>query len=337
MFKNILASIILIRCSLLGIGIFSILLVGCNKEKPAVPKEKEAVPEASIAPVNYLALPNEDWTDRTKERLQFVRNLGDNKSAILSIAVDGTDQRLVVSSGFLDSSGLVSIRDVPRRSPDRRYVAIAGVNKGDEYGIAILDLKNKTGKVICSGTTSHPIWSLDGTTLFFFFKAKEVAYRMASGKIDTIKGDNPSMTGQLGFSDKPQIFGFRESGYVITDYDGRTKRISEFISKLEAGALMGNIGEISQNGNFLATRFYHEVLVVDISHADHIAFKDSLPERAMSLNSDGKIIYYVSSKTVTLIGLNWESGKENQIMNDDVEHVSGLTTLFIGSNQAYIQ
>ncbi len=328
MFKHALASDSMVRNSMVGIGIISILLVGCNKEKTAVPREQEDVPEATVAPKNYLALPNEDWTDRTKERLQYIRDLGDNKRAILSIAVDGTDQRLVVSPGFLDSSGMVSMTETPRRSPDWRYVAVAGTDKKDGFAVAVLDLKTKTGKVVCGDIASKPAWSMDGSSLFLFYNGKGVAYRMASGKLDTLGGDRPTMKGQQSFATKPQIFGFTETGYVITDYGARIKRKSDFISKLEDGAMAGSIGALSRDGIFFATRFYHEVLVVDISRSDSIAFRDSLPERAMSLNADGKTIYYASGKTATLIGLNWETGSEIQIMDDDVEHISELTTLF---------
>ncbi len=328
MFKNFLASGSLVRNSIVGIGIISVLLVGCNKEKASVPKEQEEVPEASVVPINYLALPNEDWTDRTKERLQYIRDLGNDKRVILSIAVDGTDQRLVVSPGFLDSAGMATISGTPRRSPDRRYVAFAGTNKADESSVAILDLKNRTGKVIGNDGACEPGWSMDGASLFFFNANEEVAYRMASGKIDTIKGDNPGIYGQLTFAAKPEIFGFTKTGYVTFDYAGRIKRKSDFISKVRENVEMSNIGSLSWDGKYLANRFSREVIVVNLAHADSIAYRDSLPERAMSLNSDGKTIYYASSKTVTLIGLNWETGIKNQIMDDDVEHISGLTTIF---------
>ena len=328
MFKNRLASGFLVRSSVVGIGLVSILLVACNKEKTSVPKEQEDVPEASQAPVNYSALPNEVWTDRTKERLQYIRDLGDNKRAILSIAVDGTDQRLVVSPGFLDSAGMVSMTDTPRRSPDRRYVAFAGTNKDDDLSVAILDLKTRTGKVVGKKGACEPGWSMDGSSLFFFNANKEVAYRMASGKIDTVKGDNPGIYGQLTFAARTEILGFTKTGYVTFDYAGMIKRKSDFISKVRENVEMSSIGAISWDGKYLVNRFSREVIVVDLAHADSIAFRDSLPERAMSLNADGKTIYYASSKTVTVIGLNWETGSESKIMDDDVEHISGLTTLF---------
>ncbi len=324
-----------LKSPMLGLGLVTAILLACNKEKEPEPKpnEKEAAPLATETSLNPLALPNEDWTDRRKERLQFrTHKFGsrdERDGVIVSIAVDGSDPRLVVSPGFLDSSGLATIGDTPRRSPDWRYIAVAGTDKEEESAVAILDLKTRTGKVICNRVATDPVWSMDGTSLFFNAWAGPIVYSMASGKLDTVKGDNASRsTVQLGFATRPQIFAFTKTGYLIMDYKIRVKRKSDFITKLGDRVMMGDYGELSQDGIFLANRFYHEVILVDIAHDDKVVFRDSLGESGMSLNSDGSILYYLNNSKGALVSLNWTTGEEHPIMLEKDQIFQGFSTLF---------
>lgn len=206
-----------------------------NEFEPATGTFKLFMPGVVARDVNY-----------SYDKRQFVY-VTDPKSSLWVSNADGSSQRQLIASSF-------EVIELPRWSPDGKFIAFMAMRPGLPYRIYIVRANGGEPKEASHGTDNQgaPTWSPDGKTIVYGRVNCQEDRSCAIGKIDVKTGVETIVPGTEGFSTAR----WSPDGRYIAALNAKLSRVMLMDRKtgqwrVLADGVNGNNLEWSRNSQFL--------------------------------------------------------------------------------------
>lgn len=333
--------------------IFTLLLVinisvtGCNKSnEPQKEKTKQAKKVVHRPYIIHYAtkevVGNEDYADKkqwSEPRIQFVedhpkktRRFGLNQ-AIWSMKLDATDIKLAYTMEQInnDHGGKynigASIRHLPVRSPDGKYVMISSVNND----AILVNLRTKKYKLIDQGRGQPRfIWTNDSQNIMFYKSSILKNYNIKSEKLSIIS--DKIFSRDLYLLPDQKTFLSVMSDEVVY-YDKKTTKIIKKFN-LPVEDLQGSI--LSNDGKYLYYQDGYAEGILDLNTRKPLIHNEfNLTPDKLRLGPTGFFMpntsyyYFIIGKTVMQYNLSTNQIKKHY----DLDFYPRFVTLLLNTDK----
>ncbi len=173
------------------VAALALAATGCRGDAPSKASAVDA-PAAPVAPATAppppAAFPDEvpgDPKSFDQPRLQFRWTApGETKQSIWSIKIDGSDLRRAAGPDLLFSGEARSLYSTPVRSPDGRYIAVAGEDADDDLVRVLVDLRTRRVRTMAHGIgVPYFNWTPDSRHVLFYADVRLWDYDVEKGTL----------------------------------------------------------------------------------------------------------------------------------------------------------
>jgi WD40 repeat protein len=311
--------------------------VGCRKDaaaaQPAPQKVEKAVAPSAPAQPPTPVYPEETYGDpefAKSPRIQFLWNPvnpdskepgAEDPDTIWSMKLDGTDIRRAISPKVLFGGEVKDLHDVAR-SPDGRYIACTGEDAQRDEIRCLIDLKEKTVRVISKmDGRAYFNWTPDSRQVIFYGSAELWQYDVTLGKLTHL----------------PLIY---SAGLRLIDGGKRFVTLNDY--KIEyysrAGKLLKTVPhpyEAGQNhtiyldGRTFLLTVGGDSVVFRSDHPDKVLWRDHKFRPYAVFGPDGNVLLYTGDAKLTALDL--RTGEETVVAANPGGGRGALTLLNAGS------
>lgn len=311
------------RFQLLAALILSLVVpsAACRKAAPpeapaAAAPTAEAVPAADVAPTPAATpaatVPDETYGDPSllaEPRLQFVWNPVERRSrkfdlaeeqqaSVYSAKLDGTDLRRAVAPEVLHQGGItLLITDkTPVRSPDGRWIAVAGTEEQGRPARFVVDLKEKkVRKMMVAGAAVHFNWAPDSRRVFFYGDLELWQYDVTTEKLSRM----PMIPSEgLYLVDGGRRFVAVNEEWV-TSYDLNGKELRRSKLPFRAGAFHA----VSPDGKLLAAAAERSTFVVSLAQPVAVQHREEDWHTEYAFSPDGAALFFFEGGALARLDL----------------------------------